>query len=261
MPARLKRCLLLFGLRLLAVAGLWVAVGCTVLDRRGSVGLPPDAVVLTFDDGPNDDPGISMALLEVLRRHQVRAAFCFVGAQVVKHPEVVRAAHADGHLLVNHSFHHRFGILRNPDAIVDDMRAADAALAEALGIPGFRTRHYRPPYGWLAPQELMAMRRYGMRDYLPVTSFEFDTFTGPAEAEALVGEFLDAARKNRGGIFVLHEHRYRPEPVDPDHLESPTHGANRSWVPAAVDRLIRDLKAEGFTFPDPKTLPALDRRR
>lgn len=238
----------------MSAAMLWGLSGCTILDSRGSVGLPDRAVVLTFDDGPSNDRAVTRELLDVLQRHQVRAVFCVIGTQVRKHPDMVRRMHEEGHLLVNHSFNHNFGILELPSEIVASMEATDQALARSLNEPGFRTNYYRPPYGWLAPQEKIAMRRYGFDAYFPLTTFKLDTFTGPAEAGLLVEDLLNAARKNRGGIFVLHEYRFRDGSNDPEKMEAPDSGANRDWVPKAVDQIITTLKSEGYTFPDPGSL-------
>ena len=242
------------GLILVLAATLWGLHGCTILDSRQSVNLPAKAVVLSFDDGPSSDTAVTRGLLEVLARHEVRGVFCVIGFQVQKHPEMARMIHDAGHLIVNHSFDHDFGILASPGQIVKSMEATDLALASSLNAPGYRSEFYRPPYGWLAPQEKVAMAEYGFDDYFPITTFKLDTFTGPDEAQPLIDEILEAARREKGGIFVLHEYRFRDHPASPEEMESATHGANRDWLPGAVDQIITTLKKEGFTFPDPESI-------
>ena len=49
---------------------------------------PPDAVAITFDDGP--DPDWTPALLDTLKAEGVRATFFLIGANMEKHPDLVR---------------------------------------------------------------------------------------------------------------------------------------------------------------------------
>lgn len=69
-----------------------------------STGHPGDTLALTFDDGPH--PLTTPALLDVLRRHDVRAVFCLWGDHVREHPALVRRIIAEGHRLGNHAMHH-----------------------------------------------------------------------------------------------------------------------------------------------------------
>src|ERR1035437_971187 len=61
-------------------------------------------VALTFDDGP--DPVTTPRVLDVLREKQVRATFFVVGKRAARHPELVRRALAEGHLVENHTWSH-----------------------------------------------------------------------------------------------------------------------------------------------------------
>src|ERR1035441_5122638 len=61
-------------------------------------------VALTFDDGP--DPVTTPRVLDVLREKQVRATFFVVGRRAEQHPELVRRALAEGHLVENHTWSH-----------------------------------------------------------------------------------------------------------------------------------------------------------
>jgi len=66
--------------------------------------LPPRTIALTFDDGP--DPRWTPAVSRVLRKHRVPGTFFVVGAQVARHPELVRDLSAGGNEIGIHSFTH-----------------------------------------------------------------------------------------------------------------------------------------------------------
>src|SRR5581483_2993759 len=79
-----------------------------VLDLSGpvvrSVSPPAGEIALTFDDGP--DATWTPLVLDVLRRHHVRATFFVVGSQVVAHPGLLRAEVRAGHEIGSHTFTH-----------------------------------------------------------------------------------------------------------------------------------------------------------
>lgn len=105
-------------------------------------------VALTFDDGP--DPNYTPQTLELLRKYQVQATFCLVGANVQRYPELVRAIAADGHTLCNHSWSHDLSLGRLPAARIEaDLVRTNEALREA--VPDARIAYFRQPGGnWTA---------------------------------------------------------------------------------------------------------------
>src|ERR1035438_8316320 len=76
-----------------------------LVDNRSQVmcnGRP--CVALTFDDGP--DPVTTPRVLDILHQKQVPATFFVVGERAEQHPELVRRALAEGHLVENHTWSH-----------------------------------------------------------------------------------------------------------------------------------------------------------
>src|SRR5512136_1105291 len=59
-------------------------------------------VALTFDDGP--DPAATGNLLQVLRQHQIKAAFFPIGKKTKDYPEMIKRIDEEGHILGNHTF-------------------------------------------------------------------------------------------------------------------------------------------------------------
>ena len=224
----------------------------TIWVRRASLAwLPPDVVVLTFDDGPNESGGTTGRLLDVLERERVRAAFCLIGRLVEQAPAVVRRMRDSGHLLVNHTYSHR--VENQIRTVEQEIGRCDEAIGRACGNPGYKSRWFRPPGGWLTRAIKTCTATQGLQ-ILPVTHFAFDTLYGPLGARQLVEIHARIAKRDRGGIFVIHDGLVRLRPLDGacDFLG----GKDRAWVPEAVEVMIRRLRAEGIRFGAPEEVLA-----
>ncbi|MGY1855967.1 polysaccharide deacetylase family protein [Modestobacter sp. SYSU DS0290] len=182
-------------------------------------------LALTFDDGP--DPEDTPALLEVLRRHHVTAVFCLWGDHVRQHPELVAQIAADGHVLCNHTMTHADLSTWTPEQIRADLAATTAVIRQAA--PGAELRYFRAPYGsWGQSAQVAA----GLG--LQPLGWGFD-----------VGDWEEP------GADVLVQRAYeRMSPRDVALLHDG--GGDRSGTVEAVDRLITELRAQGWRF----TLPA-----
>jgi cellulose synthase/poly-beta-1,6-N-acetylglucosamine synthase-like glycosyltransferase/peptidoglycan/xylan/chitin deacetylase (PgdA/CDA1 family) len=185
-------------------------------------------VALTFDDGP--DPRWTPALLEVLRRQQVPATFFVIGAQAAAHPELVRAELRQGHEVGAHTFTHTdLGAVPAWRSTLE-LTLTQSALAGAAGI---NTHLLRLPYSSFpgevsAPEEAAAeaASRFG---YLLV----FATTDGEDWRRPGINTIVARAtpRPGEGAVVLLHDG-----------------GGDRSQTIAAVDRLITNLKAQGYRF-------------
>lgn len=111
-------------------------------------------VYLTFDDGPH--PQYTPLVLDLLARHGARATFFCIGNQIAGNEDLLRRIVAEGHLIGNHSTHHRptFPCL-STSAVVAELEACSSRLADVLGR---RPRLFRPPYGVVNPNIARARR-------------------------------------------------------------------------------------------------------
>lgn len=115
-------------------------------------------VALTFDDGP--DPRWTPTVLDLLRRHRVRATFCLVGQHVAEHPELVRRIAAEGHGLCNHTWTHDGAMQLRPRAAVRaEIERTNQAIVAAAGV---RPRYFRAPAGNWAPLAVAEAGRLGL---------------------------------------------------------------------------------------------------
>lgn len=116
-------------------------------------------VALTFDDGP--DPRSTPALLEVLREHEVEAAFFAVGKKVEAEPKLANDILRDRHLLENHSYRHSSAtaFYLGAKLTADVIRAQQVIETHTGTTPHF----FRPPIGLSNPFIFRVAKTLGLK--------------------------------------------------------------------------------------------------
>jgi peptidoglycan/xylan/chitin deacetylase (PgdA/CDA1 family) len=182
----------------------------------------PNAVALTFDDGPWPDS--TPRVLAILRQERVPATFFLVGQQVRRHPDLLQQEVQAGVTFGTHSFSHPQPFGQLPDAAI--AQEIDQGLA-ALADNGVRTGLFRPPGGAIAPAVLSSARRRGLRTVLwTVDPADWRRGTRP---EQIVQRVLAAT--GPGSIVLLHDG-----------------GGDRSATVAALPQIIKGLKQRKLAF-------------
>src|SRR3954471_6669987 len=98
-------------------------------------------VALTFDDGP--DPKWTPQILDILKTHDVKAAFFLVGANAEEYPALVQRIVAEGHEIGNHTYYHPNLALCWPEHVKVELNATQLLIET---ITGRSTTLFRPPY-------------------------------------------------------------------------------------------------------------------
>ncbi|WP_027718598.1 delta-lactam-biosynthetic de-N-acetylase [Desulfovirgula thermocuniculi] len=191
------------------------------------VGSPAEKVLyLTFDEGYEN--GFTPKILDVLKANGVKAAFFVTGHYVKTQPELVKRMVAEGHIVGNHTMNHPSLPDLSNEEIKKELREVEDLF---YGLTGQKMRYLRPPKGEYSERTLAVTRDLGyynifwslaMVDWVPMPG-------GPQEAYQTVMDNL-----HNGAVILLHA-------VSRDNAE-------------ALDRIIRDAKAQGYTF---KTLDDL----
>lgn len=171
-------------------------------------------VALTFDDGPGPH---TTRLLDTLAAQKVPATFFLVGQKVGSYPGVVKRMATDGHEIGNHSWDHSSLPHLSDAQIRSQVSRTDTAIKNATGrAPAL----LRPPYG---NRNTRVDRVVGK----PLILWDVDTrdweHLSPSRT---ISTTLATARK--GSIVLMHD--VHPTTVD------------------AVPKLIKELRAKGFTF-------------
>jgi peptidoglycan-N-acetylglucosamine deacetylase len=200
--------------------------------------------VLTFDDGPAGK--VTDDLLAILHQFGVKACFCLVGSQVAARPEQTRAIATAGHLLVNHTYHHRFADLWNLQRFSLDLAKCDEAICEALGEMRHPLPWFRPPFGLVTAAVRESARN---RRILPVTHFIIDPWLKSDRARRPAKWMIEDAKGRQGGIYVLHDGM-----MIRGFSRSISGSPPRCWIPEVVNEVLGKLTEDGFAFPDPSQL-------
>ena len=103
-------------------------------------------VALTFDD---DRKEWMPAILNILRRNNVRATFFVTGRYASEMPTIMQRAAADGHLIANHTWHHDYPSSANGNWSVSYLTNEITTTADLQQrTVGYRGCYFRPPGGF-----------------------------------------------------------------------------------------------------------------
>jgi peptidoglycan/xylan/chitin deacetylase (PgdA/CDA1 family) len=180
-------------------------------------------VALTFDDGPSlvDTP----RLLDILRDKNVRATFFVVGERAEQHPEIVRRALREGHLVANHTWSHpSLFCFLTPARLRAEIERGEDSIQK---ISGSRPRYFRSPVGLRHPLLGLYLRESGL-EFISWRLRTWDTILW--KSRDLTNRILDNVAS--GDIILLH-----------DRLASGA-GVMLNALPGVID----ELKSRGFEF-------------
>lgn len=206
-------------------------------------------LVLTFDDGPH--PTATPAVLDVLRAHQIRAAF-FIHGERLDHPDgpaLIRRMKDEGHIVGNHAERHD-NFARFPERAGPSVARTHARLT-AVNAP-HEPRFFRFPGGNATPESIGAVEALGYA----VVGWHGDTMDwcyadrGAVGSCDLVparfrrdplGQAVAEAERSNGGILLLHD--------------------DRPYTASILDRILgalRDARFRFTTLDNPMLLPRLN---
>ncbi|HST43551.1 MAG TPA: polysaccharide deacetylase family protein [Conexibacter sp.] len=177
-------------------------------------------IALTFDDGPGVDTD---DLLDVLERLNAPATFFMLGKNVGEFPDTVQRLIDAGVPLDDHSWDHP--AMASLSAEDQRRQIADAAQAiEDTGSP--YPRLFRPPYGSYSQTTHDVLERLRMLSVL--WSVDSLDYTKPG-VDAIVQNVV--SNVHPGAIILMHDG-----------------GGDRTQTIAAVERIIPELRRQGYRF-------------
>ena len=110
-----------------------------------------NVIYLTFDSGYEN--GCTAKILDVLKKHDVKAAFFLVGNYMEKNADLVRRMVKEGHIVGNHTMHHPdMSRISDEAAFRKELEDLENLYKEITGedLP----KYYRPPQGNYSEENL-----------------------------------------------------------------------------------------------------------
>lgn len=115
-------------------------------------------IAITFDDGPNSL--ITRKLLALLKENNTPATFFLVGKNISSNEQLVKAMHADGHIIGNHGYsHNRWFDLFSSSKMYDEISQTNQLIRQ---LTGNEPLLFRPPFGVTNPNLAKALKRADM---------------------------------------------------------------------------------------------------
>ncbi|MBM7856073.1 peptidoglycan-N-acetylmuramic acid deacetylase [Desulfohalotomaculum tongense] len=178
-------------------------------------------IYLTFDSGYEN--GYTNQILDTLKANNVKAHFFITAPYVKDHPEIVRRIVEEGHVLGNHSVTHPSLPSLTAEQVKQEILGVESQVKELINYDMYL---FRPPRGEWSERTLKITEDLGYKT----------VFWSMAYRDWLVDEQQGWQRAynhvmaniHNGAVILLHS-------VSSDNAQ-------------ALDKIIKDLKAQGYQF-------------
>jgi len=181
-------------------------------------------VALSFDDGPCSQ---TTAILDVLKKHNVPAAFFVIGRNISGNEEILARIAHEGHLIGNHSFTHTpwFPFFSSDKMLLDLKKAAETI----SNVTEEQVQWFRPPYGISNPMLAKAVIKTGYK-VMGWSIRSYDTSSNNPEKVVLRVKRL----LRPGAVILLHD--------------------RCSNTPGVVEEIVQYARAQGYEFLRPDVM-------
>ena len=178
---------------------------------------------LTFDAGYEN--GSTEKILDILKEQQVSAAFFLVGNYIEKNADLVRRMEAEGHIVGNHTMHHKdMSKITDEAAFAKELQDLETLYQETVGKP--MPKYYRPPQGIYSEENLRLAQKLGYKTvFWSLAYVDWNNDSQPTREQAFK-KLLP--RTHPGAVILLHS----------------TSKTNAE----ILGELIEKWKAEGYRF-------------
>ena len=154
---------------------------------------------LTFDDGPSQEN--TNAVLDVLKKRNIKATFFVVGHFLETAPDLVKRMVEEGHMVGNHTYHHPdMSTISSLEAFQEELEAVADSFYEITGTR--LSPYYRPPQGKANAENIKMAQQLGYSTiFWSLAYVDWDPENQPSHDTAF--DKL-TARIHPGAIVLLH---------------------------------------------------------
>ncbi|WP_342773807.1 polysaccharide deacetylase family protein [Cohnella pontilimi] len=190
---------------------------------------PDKVVLLTFDDGPKEEATLK-PLLDALDKHHAKAIFFVNGYRIKAHPELLKEIDARGQIIGNHSYDHIMLGKEKEPKIRDQIERVQSQVKELTGkTPEF----FRPPFASSNDAVRNVSKENGLL-FMTWSNGSLDWDLGKKvtnKPQAVIDNVMK--QLHPGANILMHE---------------------LPWTGEALDSLLTQLEAKGYSFVDPNTI-------
>ncbi|HLR68888.1 polysaccharide deacetylase family protein [Virgibacillus alimentarius] len=181
-------------------------------------------IALTFDDGP--DQRFTPQVLEVLKKHNVKATFFLLGTRVHKYPEMVKRIDREGHIIGNHTYWHPDLTKTGKQNLAWEIEKNEKELKE---LTNNVTDLFRAPYGAMNEDLVEKLGEMGYRGIgWSIDSEDWKSLT-PEKIKQNILNYV-----HPGAIILMHSAGHWSQDL--------------SGTAEALDQIIPYLKKKGYEF-------------
>lgn len=190
---------------------------------------------LTFDDGPTTS--VTPAILDILRRYDIKATFFMVGSLIEKNPGVAYRVYSEGHTLANHSYRHNYSYLyENEENFMSEINTTYSLICDITGDKNYPKIFRFPGGGYNAGSHGAAKQVY--KETLAREGFRYcdwNCLNGDAEyksptVDTLLNRIKSSSKGKEDLVILMHDAAAKK--------------INIQALPVIIDYLL----SEGYTF-------------
>ena len=154
---------------------------------------------LTFDAGYEN--GCTAQILDVLKKHQVPAAFFLVGNYIQQNADLVRRMVDEGHIVGTHTMHHYdMSKISDKNTFTKELSDLEGLFKETTGKD--MPKYYRPPQGIYSEENLKMAQELGYKTvFWSLAYADWDNSKQPT-ADYAFSKLLP--RIHNGAVLLLH---------------------------------------------------------
>jgi peptidoglycan/xylan/chitin deacetylase (PgdA/CDA1 family) len=191
-------------------------------------------VALTFDDGPS--PIYTPKILDILKKNDVKVTFFVLGKCAKLFPDTLRRAYAEGHLIGNHTYHHKRLTTISPKEIEMEIRDAEKKIKEVIcdGDPNCDfepPKFMRPPYGAKNAKVKETVKSMGYKLVLWNTGSDDGYIINHKLGFYKIVETIFGAKRRYKEIVLMHDG-----------------SGNRTYDVQALPHIIKEYKKRNYEF-------------
>lgn len=117
-------------------------------------------IYLTFDEGYEN--GYTAPILDVLKKHHVKAAFFVVKPYITSNPDLVKRMANEGHMVCNHSVHHpSMASITDKEKFEKELSGVEECYEQVTGKK--MPKYFRPPMGKYSELSLHYTKELGYK--------------------------------------------------------------------------------------------------